>query len=390
MHLLTRDETSYKVTAMCINPRLLDNGVEVACRKCWQCIENRKWDWVGRCIAESETAAESWVVSLTYGHDKVGRSDHPKAAVLTYSDVQKFLKLLRKWKYPCRYICAGEYGSLKARAHWHIALFFSDKAPADIEEATECFSQAFWPHGFSYWTQATPERFAYVCKYIQKDVDDDEAQGFLTQSRFPPLGTVYFQQRALRFVRQGISPQDGFYSFRGVVDPKGKPRRFLLRRQSLDAFCNAFVNQWFQEYGNISWPRSPLIEAYQDRMAKRSSVMAIDRRERRKAPPRPPVDPRFGGEVFFSQTLLHWMQYDSAGQAWFWCPNERGEYSWLRKIVTERELRTSRETRISRDSAEAYSKESYSTGSKARTRGSSVLSDSPQEYERMIREIMGR
>ena len=121
---------------MCISPNTLSDGTQVACRNCWQCRADRINDWVGRCIAESKTAVASHAITLTYGrvhlsteNDAYGDAEHPRAAVLTYSDVQKYFKLLRRHGYPLRYFAVGEYGSLKGRAHWHIIAFWQDKAP---------------------------------------------------------------------------------------------------------------------------------------------------------------------------------------------------------------------------------------------------------------------
>lgn len=112
---------------MCRTPNKLDDGTEVACRKCWQCKRNRVNDLVGRCIAESRYSAKTYAVTLTYANDA-----GVNAVTLVYKDVQDFLKRLRK-RYNVRYIVAGEYGTAKGRAHWHIILFFKDQYP-EIKE----------------------------------------------------------------------------------------------------------------------------------------------------------------------------------------------------------------------------------------------------------------
>ena len=86
-------------------------------------------DWQGRCIAEAATAKAAFAVTLTYGRDAMGEKLHERAVVMTYSDVQRYLKLLRRHRYTVRYFCAGEFGSEKGRVHWHIILFFW-RAPA--------------------------------------------------------------------------------------------------------------------------------------------------------------------------------------------------------------------------------------------------------------------
>ena len=81
---------------MCKAPLVLDDGTEVACRYCSQCVDRKITDWVGRNIAESKSAVKTFAVTLTYGRDRRGDVDHVRAFLLTYSDVQKYLKLLRR------------------------------------------------------------------------------------------------------------------------------------------------------------------------------------------------------------------------------------------------------------------------------------------------------
>lgn len=112
---LSLDEWLQLVTGkdrkMCITPTTLPSGSVVPCRNCWQCRKDRVDDWIGRCIAESQFSTKVYSVTLTY------REGTPNSATLVYSDVQKFLKLLRFDQYKVRYFCAGEYGTKKGRAH---------------------------------------------------------------------------------------------------------------------------------------------------------------------------------------------------------------------------------------------------------------------------------
>ncbi|WP_221724636.1 hypothetical protein, partial [Ochrobactrum sp. SFR4] len=65
-------------------------------------METKIDDWVGRCVAENKTAIAAHSISLTYGRDENDSVDHLHAAWLTYSDVQKYFKRLRKAKYKFR------------------------------------------------------------------------------------------------------------------------------------------------------------------------------------------------------------------------------------------------------------------------------------------------
>ena len=198
---------------MCKAPNTLADGTQVACRRCSLCIDRAINDWVGRNIAESKTAVGCNAVTLTYGRNSAGDADHASAVILTYSDVQKYLKLLRRHGYPVRYHVTGEYGTLKGRAHWHIMLYWLEQVPEHVLEQN--FMEPHWGHGWSFWTEPSFHAIRYNCKYIMKD-NADGRQGHLAMSKKPPLGTQYFRELAEEYVRQGLAPQTQEYKIAGV------------------------------------------------------------------------------------------------------------------------------------------------------------------------------
>lgn len=260
---------------MCISPNTLANGLSTSCHECWQCRERAINDWVGRNIAESKTAVASHAVTLTYGRNKANEIDHEHAALLTYSDVQKYFKLLRFHGYPVRYFATGEYGSLKGRAHWHIMLYWQDKVPPHILD--ENFMQSFpdkdgndvhpWPHGWSFWTKPTPKAVRYNCKYIQKDMGDDARQGHMAMSRKPPLGAVYFQQMAERYVDQQLAPQTLEYRFpevrRRKPDGSEEVLPFVLKDRPAELFLDHYIAAWRKRYGDKPYPLSDLVDGWE-------------------------------------------------------------------------------------------------------------------------------
>lgn len=255
---------------MCNSPSRLANGNLIACRLCWQCKARKVDDWTGRNIAESQTATAAHVVTLTYGKDlELGTIDHIRAAVLTYSDVQKFLKKLRNNGLPARYFVVGEYGSLKGRSHWHIVLYWQGEAP-DVP-LRENVMYPHWEHGWTYWDRMSPEAIRYACKYLTKVSDDPAHQGFGPMpSKKPPLGDAYFRQLAQQYVDAGLSPQDFFYSFpdvrrvpagekvysRAEARRRAKPVRFLMQGKTRENFRDYFIEAWELAYPNRPWPRS--------------------------------------------------------------------------------------------------------------------------------------
>lgn len=255
---------------MCQAPGVLSDGTEISCRKCWQCLERKVDDWVGRCIAENKTSSAAHSITLTYGRDEHGNEDHMRAAWLTYSDVQKFFKRLRFDGYQFRYLVAGEYGSTKGRAHWHLLIFWLGKVPphelTTSRQNQRRFENKYWPHGFQHWEKPTARSIRYVCKYIQKDIGKDERQGHLSMSKKPPLGDAYFRALAAQYAKQGLAPQDLTYRFPEVKNEKGAPKIFYMSDTTAENFLGYYVEAW-KTYQGGHLPNSQLVEAYQDKLA---------------------------------------------------------------------------------------------------------------------------
>lgn len=258
---------------------MLADGTLVGCRDCWQCQERKILDWTGRCIAENKTSKACNSVTLTYGRGQSGKNlgkvSHERAHVLTYSDVQKYFKRLRKDGYPCSYFVTGEYGGLKGRSHWHCIIFWHERVPPHKLD-TEMYMQPHWPFGFSFWRTAHSASVRYACKYVQKDLNDAEAQGHLSMSKKPPLGSRWFAQRAQTYVASGLSPQTLAYTFFDAVDSQGKKLKFMLSGRSAELFLEEYISR-FRGYPargfegppcpvrGWHYPPSELVEAFEDK-----------------------------------------------------------------------------------------------------------------------------
>ena len=301
---------------MCKCPSMLDDGTMIGCRYCSQCVGRAVDDWTGRCIAESIFAVAPFFVGLTYGRDENGSEDHIRARLLTYSDVQKYMKRLRASGYCPRYFAVGEYGSTKGRAHWHLLIFWKDNA-AEIAKriqhnalvraklkrgktlnvptgpvpphkpshrcdvpghAPRCsckqarFHEPHWPLGFSTWEPLgrSPEETAaavrYVCKYLNKDLGGEEKQALCRMSKVPLLGADWLHHKARLHVEASIPPKDLKYEFPGVNRPNGERVPFMLRPGSAAAklFCQSFVDQWAEAHPGRFMPHSKLVEEFMD------------------------------------------------------------------------------------------------------------------------------
>lgn len=318
---------------MCCAPLLLPDGKLASCRKCWQCAERKVDDWVGRCIAESKTAKASFSVTLTYGRDDQGQVDHMRAAVLTYSDVQKYLKRLRKNGFPCRYFCIGEYGSQKGRSHWHIMLYFRDAVPP--HELETRFAEQHWTHGLSFWERPSAKSVRYICKYIQKDIGKAERQGHLAMSKKPPLGDAYFKTVAEQYVRQGLVPQDLFYTFPEAERKDGKPVRFLLTGKSAQNFLGHYLDHWGAVRPGVRPPHSPLIDEYLNSLVVQDWGLALRhenaaRKTRAATPDAPPG--RGWSEPVYSPVAKAWLSTQADGSRRWYSTNKEGVTEWHAKI----------------------------------------------------------
>lgn len=364
---------------MCLKPSVFINkqGLEVttACRNCRLCRLNRINDWVGRCIAEKQTAASCSFVTLTYGGDNLvtGEKTELGASILIYSDVQRYIRKYRDAGYPCRYVLCGEYGSLKGRSHWHLLLFWELEAPPVLAE-TSYFTDTFWchdfddpqkagePFGYSYWVSDVTERdIRYVCKYLLKDEGQDT---IFKMSRFPPIGAEYFRLRAQNFAKQGLLPQDAFYSFPDIrVKKTGLPRQFMMQGVTVDNFCREFIAHWRGLYGShpLDVSHSDFLLDWCDKQGQR---VASDQLERRTFAPRPtlPSPEGYGAYRLWETRNLYFCDPVDGFRCLprlFWSYDEGGYPAWDAKVKTASEALAVRNfTKIKFGVSENYRRES--------------------------------
>ena len=70
---------------------------------------------------EASTHDHNCFLTLTYDEANL-----PRHGQLLKRDLQLFFKRLRKLMGPFRYVACGEYGDLRRRPHFHVALFGVD------------------------------------------------------------------------------------------------------------------------------------------------------------------------------------------------------------------------------------------------------------------------
>lgn len=242
------------------------NGVEIPCGQCRLCRASRLEDLIGRALAEQRISSRTMSVTLTYA------GDGPSSAALVYSDVQKFIKRLRK-EYSVRYFAVGEHGSRKARAHWHCILFFRGVAPDLRVDSRQMWR--FWPHGFVYPQHPDYQGFRYALKYVLKHQTELASRSF-RMSKYPPIGSEFFLRYAEDLARDGLALHSPEYSFSDVTaldrrEGRHRPRLFWLRGRTQELFVKHYADVWRRIRGE--WPPyTEFFDNVMDRIARREAV----------------------------------------------------------------------------------------------------------------------
>lgn len=299
-------------------------------------------------------SAASSSLTLTYGRDADGNVDHFRSQYLVYSDLRGYFKRLRANGYPLRFFAVGEYGSKKSRAHWHVLIFWQKAMPSFRAGETlhgekmrggeayphdGNFMERHWPHGWTYWRDFQFKEIRYVCKYMLKAEDDEEAMCLARVSKRPPLGAEFFRREAGRWVEQGLCPPAAEYTFRDVRKPNGDKLVFRLRRQSLDIFAGSYLEQWYAKHG----PRHPPVskdgwlEDWCDKQARVSSEGWKPAPSPRPAE-RPWIEtPEGAGPIEYDRGGKLWHCRAADGVKLFWSFDASGRRCWSRVYITEAE-----------------------------------------------------
>nr|CAI9750267.1 replication initiation protein [Microvirus sp.] len=208
----------------------------IPCGQCIGCRIRQREDWTTRIELEARNwpKEQVWFITLTYDDEHVpgmivntgeilrkvqyvwkGGSEHPESVqILLYTDIQKFLKRLRKaYSGHLRYFCAGEYGEQTARPHYHMILYGWE--PTDLKNLykihhngyyTSEWMEKLWGNGQIQIAQAVPETYRYVAGYVTKkmyEIDDKKAnqyyelgqpKPFACMSLKPGLGDQYYKE----------------------------------------------------------------------------------------------------------------------------------------------------------------------------------------------------
>lgn len=165
--------------------------LELPCGHCIECRVNRAQDWSTRSMLESRYYLANWFVTLTYEDcnlpliKTVSRKTGSRLVLgqLCYDHIQKFMKDLRKYyKYHfgfdnIRFLCAGEYGDVSERCHFHLLLFNLPIDSSDLHVRKiqaghiyydSPFLEKFWKYGNNIVTDLNLCTSSYVARYVVK------------------------------------------------------------------------------------------------------------------------------------------------------------------------------------------------------------------------------
>lgn len=177
----------------CVHPWRKDwDDPPLPCGKCHVCKSKRASGWSFRLMKEAEHSSSAFFITLTYHPTKLPYTKSKKAT-LRKTDVQKFMKRLRKQNQQgIKYYLCGEYGHKTQRPHYHIILY-----NADIETVLSA-----WGLGDIHIGKVTPASVGYTLKYIQKarserQAGDDRLREFSLMSK--GLGKQYLSEAMIKW-----------------------------------------------------------------------------------------------------------------------------------------------------------------------------------------------
>lgn len=125
----------YSWYARNLNTLIHSRKLLIPCGQCIECRLQASREKATRIVLEASQYTDNWCVTLTYDDDHIpfGKKQFP---TLVPEDIQKFNKDLRRYfdyHYNfkgIRFYCAGEYGEVNARPHYHM-IYFNLPLPAE-------------------------------------------------------------------------------------------------------------------------------------------------------------------------------------------------------------------------------------------------------------------
>lgn len=243
--------------------------IPVPCGRCAGCRMEYSREWADRCCLEvmSGDLNRSYFLTLTYDDKYL-----PDDGTLQYSDVQAFLKRLRKRVGSFRYFGCSEYGDCTFRPHYHLILFDIDLSDCkyfttkggEPYYTSETISRA-WGKGNHLFTSFNFSTASYVARYIFKKQKGEGSSIYSELGIEPPgsfmslkpgIGAPYFDEHCAEIMDTGriLLPYPLAKKPRFIAPPKyfqkliadRFPERWELIKQQLIQKSNILQNSKYQ------------------------------------------------------------------------------------------------------------------------------------------------
>lgn len=189
----------------------------IPCGKCDGCRVDKSKEWANRLMMEEQYSSESWFLTLTYDNEHVPKKEYvdkegeiKTTLTLNYKDFQDFMKRLRKhYGEGIRFYCAGEYGSMTFRPHYHAIVFnmhLEDKQLYGKSDSFDIFESPtldeIWKNGKVIVAPVNWATCAYVARYVTKKFLGEKYDywrmniepEFAKMSRKPGIGYQFYEE----------------------------------------------------------------------------------------------------------------------------------------------------------------------------------------------------
>lgn len=174
------------------------DGLLVPCGKCINCAIQKTNEWALRLEHEQLFSTAQYFITLTYDDKNI-----PKGYTLRKSDVQKYIKRIRKnVKSKIKYYLCGEYGEKYGRPHYHAIIF-----TYDCKEWEKIFNET-WKKGIVHVGTVTSRSIRYVVGYTDKKI-----LSWLKQD-------IGCRQLPFRLMSQGFGVDYAYKNAREIIENK--------------------------------------------------------------------------------------------------------------------------------------------------------------------------
>lgn len=201
-------------------------------------------------MMEERYCSSAQFITLTYAPANVPVSPVGRRLTLRKSDVQRFIRKLRKrsyWGNNIRYFAVGEYGTLYSRPHYHVLLF-----NARIEDLQPC-----WKHGQIHYGTVNAKSVGYCLKYMCKErkipeyKKDDRVPEFGLFSK--GLGMRYVDEHTIKWHKDDLVGRMYIPLIGGMKIAMPRYYKNLIYTKAERLYIQLkIVNQLEEDYKNLS------------------------------------------------------------------------------------------------------------------------------------------